>query len=229
MVMPLYDDDARQRVSQPYVTWALVTINVVAFFVLCLMPEVKQLEIIHSFGFTAAHIADFSHHARDALLTPLSSMFLHISWEHLFFNMLFLMIFGDNVEDALGHVRYLVFYLLCGYAGSFADFLANIHSVRQEVGASGAVSGVVVAYLMIRPCAKIEVLISFFPVALSAYWVVGFFAATQAWNLIAHTENGVAYWAHLGGMVMGALLLPLLRHPDVVLFECMSEPSRASP
>ncbi|MBV8835859.1 MAG: rhomboid family intramembrane serine protease, partial [Alphaproteobacteria bacterium] len=161
------------------------------------------------------------------LLTPLTSMFLHLSWEHLFFNMLFLMIFGDNVEDALGHVRYLVFYLLCGYAGSFAQFLADIHSPGQAIGASGAISGVVVAYVMIRPCAKLEVLISLFPVALSAYWVVGLFAATQAWNVMTHAQNGVAHWAHVGGMLMGAALLPLLRHADVVLFECLREPSEA--
>ena len=111
MVIPLYDEDARQRVSQPYVTWTLVAVNVVVFFGMCLMPEVAQLAIIQKYGFTPAVLAGDVPNPGPlpALLTPLTDMFIHMSWDHLFFNMLFLMIFGDNVEDALGHVRYLAF------------------------------------------------------------------------------------------------------------------------
>ena len=137
--------------------------------------------------------------------------------------MLFLMIFGDNVEDALGHVRYLAFYVACSFASDLAYFLANPHSTVPAVGASGAISGVIAAYVMIRPCAKVEVLFVIIPVALSAYWVIGLFALTQLWNVAAHTQDGVAYWAHIGGMLAGAALLPLMRHPDVTLFECMRE------
>lgn len=224
MVIPLYDEDASQRVSRPYVTWALVAINVLVFFIMCLMPEVTQLDFIQKFGFTPAVLAgDLPNPGPwPALLAPLTDMFIHMSWDHLFFNMLFLIIFGDNVEDALGHFRYVLFYVASSYGGDLAYALANIHANEPAVGASGAISGVVMAYLMIRPCAKIEVLFFFVPVAVAAYWVIGFFVASQVWNVMQHTQDGVAYWAHIGGILTGAALFPLLRHADVVLFECVS-------
>jgi rhomboid family protein len=148
-------------------------------------------------------------------------MFIHLGWDHLFGNMLFLMIFGDNVEDALGHLRYLAFYVACSFASDLAYFLSSTHSTVPAVGASGAISGVVAAYVMIRPCAKVQVLFVIVPVALSAYWVIGLFVLSQLWAVAAHTQDGVAYWAHIGGMLAGAALLPLMRHPDVILFECV--------
>src|SRR5579871_5935638 len=191
MVIPLYDETARQRVSRPYVTWTLVAINVVVFLAMCLTPEVTQLAFIQKFGFTPAVLAgDMANPGpMPAWLTPLTDMFIHMSWDHLFFNMLFLMIFGDNVEDALGHLRYALFYVVCSFGSDFAYALANFHATEPAVGASGAISGVVAAYLMIRPCAKIEVLFFWIPVAVAAYWVVGFFIATQVWNVLAHTQD----------------------------------------
>ena len=179
---------------------------------------------MQGYGFTPALLSGDARiaHGLPVLLTPLTDMFLHLGWDHLLGNMLFLMIFGDNVEDALGHVRYLAFYVACSFASDLAYFLANPHSTVPAVGASGAISGVIAAYVMIRPCAKVEALLVIIPVALSAYWVIGLFALTQVWNVIAHTQDGVAYWAHIGGLIAGACLLPLLRHPDVVLFECVS-------
>jgi membrane associated rhomboid family serine protease len=225
MVLPLYDERARKRVSQPYVTWSLVALNVAIFIVsLGVAPETWE-SIVHTFGFTPAilrgDVANTS--AMPILLTPFTDMFIHLGWDHLLGNMLFLMIFGDNVEDALGHVRYLAFYVACSCASDVAYFLSSTHSTVPAVGASGAISGVVAAYVMIRPCAKVEVLFIVVPVALSAYWVIGLFALTQVWNVAIHTQDGVAYWAHIGGMLAGAALLPLLRHPDVTLFECMRE------
>jgi membrane associated rhomboid family serine protease len=225
MVLPFYDEDAQQRLSKPYVTWTLIAINVAVFFALRLAPDQTQLTVIQRYGFTPISADLVTFDAWTALLTPLTGMFLHLSWGHLFFNMLFLWIFGDNVEDALGHFRYLAFYLASGYAGDVAYYLSNVHSTVPLVGASGAISGVVAAYLMVRPCAKVEVLLFVVPVALKAYWVVGFFAVTQVWSVMAHTQDGVAYWAHIGGMAMGAVLLPLLRNPGVVLFECLRHPN----
>jgi membrane associated rhomboid family serine protease len=223
MVLPLYDERARKRVSQPYVTWSLVVLNVAIFIVsLGVAPETWEW-IVHTFGFTPAilrgDVANTS--AMPILLTPFTDMFIHLGWDHLLGNMLFLMIFGDNVEDALGHVRYLAFYVACSFASDIAYFLSSAHSTEPAVGASGAISGVVAAYVMIRPCAKVEVLFIIVPVALSAYWVIGLFALSQVWNVASHSQDGVAYWAHIGGMLAGAALLPLLRHPDVTLFECM--------
>ncbi len=223
MVLPLYDEQARKRVSQPYVTWGLVALNVIVFLVEVGSPGATQQKIVHTLGFTPAVLAgDLPNPgALPALLTPLSDMFIHLDWDHLLGNMLFLMIFGDNVEDALGHVRYLAFYVVCSYASDLAYFLSSMHSAVPAVGASGAISGVVAAYVMVRPCAKVEVLIGIIPVAISAYLVIGLFALTQVWSVVSHTQDGIAYWAHIGGLIAGACLLPLLRHPDVVLFECV--------
>jgi membrane associated rhomboid family serine protease len=225
MVLPLYDERARQRVSQPYVTWALVALNVAIFiFELAASNQTQEL-MVRTFGFTPAvlrgEIANPS--VIPALLTPFTDMFIHLGWDHLLGNMLFLMIFGDNIEDALGHVRYLAFYIACSFASDFAYFLSSSHSTVPAVGASGAISGVVAAYVMIRPCAKVEVLFLIIPLKLSAYWVIGLFALSQIWNVVTHTQDGVAYWAHIGGMVAGAALLPLMRHADVMLFECMRQ------
>jgi membrane associated rhomboid family serine protease len=223
MVLPLYDERERKRVSQPFVTWALVVLNVAVFAAELGTPPAAQETLIQTFGFTPAILrGDVANaHAFPVLLTPITDMFIHLGWDHLLGNMLFLMIFGDNVEDALGHLRYLAFYVACSFASDLAYFLSNAHSTVPAVGASGAISGVVAAYLMIRPCAKVEVLFVIIPVALSAYWVIGLFTLTQLWNVLAHTQDGVAYWAHIGGMLAGAALLPLLRHPDVVLIECV--------
>jgi membrane associated rhomboid family serine protease len=229
MVLPLYDERARKRVSQPYVTWGLVALNVAVFIAELDMPDTAQEAIVHTFGFTPAILrGDVANtHALPILLTPLTDMFVHLGWDHLLGNMLFLMIFGDNVEDALGHVRYLAFYVACSFASDLAYFLSSAHSTVPTVGASGAISGVVAAYVMIRPCAKVEVLFVIVPVALSAYWVIGLFALSQVWNVAAHSQDGVAYWAHIGGMLAGAALLPLMRHPDVMLFECLREADAA--
>ena len=223
MVLPLYDERERKPVSQPWVTWALVALNVAVFIAEIGRPEAAQEAIVQTFGFTPAILrGDVANpHAFPVLLTPITDMFVHLGWDHLLGNMLFLMIFGDNVEDALGHLRYLAFYVACSFASDLAYFLSSAHSTVPAVGASGAISGVVAAYVMIRPCAKVEVLFLIIPVALSAYWVIGLFALSQIWNVAAHTQDGVAYWAHIGGMLAGAALLPLLRHPDVMLFECV--------
>jgi membrane associated rhomboid family serine protease len=223
MVFPLYDEQARKRVSQPYVTWGLVALNVAVFIAEVASPGATQQKIVHAFGFTPAILAGDLPNIGPlpAWLTPLTDMFIHLGWDHLLGNMLFLAIFGDNVEDALGHLRYLAFYVACSFASDLAYFASSMHSTEPAVGASGAISGVVAAYVMIRPCAKVEVLIGIIPVALSAYWVIGLFALTQVWSVIAHTQDGVAYWAHIGGLIAGACLLPLLRHRDVVLFECV--------
>jgi membrane associated rhomboid family serine protease len=223
MVLPLYDERARKRVSQPYVTWSLVVLNVAIFLVQLGMPTETKEAIVQTFGFTPAILrGDVANtHAVPILLTPFTDMFVHLGWDHLIGNMLFLMIFGDNVEDALGHVRYIAFYVACSFASDLAYFLSSAHSAVPAVGASGAISGVIAAYVMIRPCAKVEVLFIIIPVALSAYWVIGLFVLSQVWNVAAHTQDGVAYWAHVGGLLAGAALLPVLRHPDVTLFECL--------
>jgi membrane associated rhomboid family serine protease len=152
-------------------------------------------------------------------LTLLSSMFVHGGWMHLLGNMLFLYIFGDNVEDRLGHGSYLVFYLLCGAGASLVQVYAQQNSVAPLIGASGAISGVLGAYFLLYPRARVLTLIPlfvFFPVVeLSAFFFLGF------WFLLQFIQGalaaaggdaaagGVAWWAHAGGFVAGAVLLPV--------------------
>jgi membrane associated rhomboid family serine protease len=154
--------------------------------------------------------------------TLVTYMFLHGGWMHLIFNMLFLWVFGDNIEDALGRGRFLVFYLVCGIAGGGAHVLASPGSNVPLVGASGAIAGIVAAYLMLRPCAKITVLIfGFVPIKLASYWVLGFWVLTQVWHVFSLEKSDTAWWAHVGGLAAGALLITVLRPAGVTLFACM--------
>src|SRR4029077_3348773 len=120
---------------------------------------------------------------------------------HLLGNMIFLWGFGDNVEEALGRGRVLAFYLLTGAFAALSFVASDAHSHVPLIGASGAIAGVVIAYVMLRPCAKITVLVSIIPLRISAYWVVGAFVAMQLIHLGSSSKSDVAYWCHIGGMV----------------------------
>jgi membrane associated rhomboid family serine protease len=135
--------------------------------------------------------------------------------------MVFLWVFGDDVERALGRWRYLAFYLLCGVVGGLVFIANDLHARIELIGASGAIAGLVVAYVMLRPCAKITVLLGIIPLRISAYWVVGLFVLTQLWNLGASSKSEVAYWCHFGGMLGGGVLFPLMKPRGVKLFQCM--------
>jgi membrane associated rhomboid family serine protease len=140
---------------------------------------------------------------------------------HILGNMIFLWVFGDDIERALGRWRYLAFYLLCGLIGGLI-FVANVpHSKIELIGASGAVAGIIVAYVMLRPCAKVTVLLGIIPLRISANWVIGLFIILQLWNLGKESQSEVAYWCHFGGMLAGGILFPLMKPPGVKLFECM--------
>src|SRR5438477_10200275 len=141
--------------------------------------------------------------------TLISYQFFHADIGHLLGNMIFLWVFGDDIERALGRSRYLIFYLATGVIGGLVFVAYDAHSTIELIGASGAISGIVVAYVMLRPCAKITVLLVFIPLRISAYWVVGLFIVTQLWNLESSSKSEVAYWCHAGGMLAGCLLFPL--------------------
>jgi membrane associated rhomboid family serine protease len=146
-------------------------------------------------------------------------MFLHGGWMHLIGNLLFLWIFGDNVEHAMGRMRFLFFYLACGVAGGFTHFLSAPDSTAPLIGASAAIAGVVAAYLMLFPNVKIWVLLFFrIPLKLSAKWVLGFWILFQFVNLFVSTDVQTAWWAHVGGLIAGAILVVFLRRPDIPLF-----------
>ena len=222
VLMPLYDKDPLERDTVPYVTYGLIALNLLVFLYELSLPADADDVFSLKYGFMAARLlADPLGGAWPAAATLVSYMFLHVGWMHILGNMLFLFVFGDNIEDAVGHARFLVFYLLCGVAGAFLFMLPNPGSQVLLLGASGAIAGIVAAYLMLRPCAKIEMLIFVIPVAVDAYLALGGWILLQVWHILASTHDGTAWWAHGGGILAGALLIPLFRRRDVQLFQCV--------
>jgi membrane associated rhomboid family serine protease len=152
--------------------------------------------------------------------TLITYQFLHGSFLHLLSNMLFLWVFGDNVEDAMGHLKFLAFYLLCGVAGGLAHAAVLPSSQLPLIGASGAVSGVIAAYLMLHPRVNVWVLaFRVLPLRVPAVWVLGFWVVSQFVMAVVAPNDGVAWWAHIGGMAAGAVLILFMRRPGVVLFD----------
>ncbi|WP_261401409.1 rhomboid family intramembrane serine protease [Chenggangzhangella methanolivorans] len=139
---------------------------------------------------------------------------------HLAGNMLFLWVFGDNVEDDLGHLRYVVFLLLCGVGAGIAHAVGAQNPDAPLVGASGVVAGVVAGYVMLHPQVKVWVLLFYrLPLRLRAFWIIGAWVVFQAGNALIAGESQVAWWAHVGGFVTGAVLVVALKRPDVRLFD----------
>jgi rhomboid family protein len=153
--------------------------------------------------------------------TPLTSMFLHGGWFHLIGNMWFLWVFGNNVEDSMGHFRYLAFYILCGLAAAAAQTWINPSSAVPMVGASGAISGVMGAYVILYPRVRVHMLvilgIFITRIVVPAYLMLGYWFLLQLiGGGLAQGEGGVAFWAHAGGFVAGAVLIHLFRDPELV-------------
>src|SRR5215213_1125631 len=153
--------------------------------------------------------------------TPLTSMFLHGGWFHLIGNMWFLWVFGNNVEDSMGHIRYLAFYILCGLAAAATQTLVNPGSAIPMVGASGAISGVMGAYVVLYPKVRVHMLvilgIFITRIVVPAYLMLGYWFLLQlVGGGLASGEGGVAFWAHAGGFVAGAALISIFRDPALV-------------
>ena len=223
MVVPIYDDNPFAPPVKPVVTWCLIAANLAIFFCEIAASQLALDRMLDTFSLTpAAFTGEIA--ARGwlpAWATVITYQFFHADIAHIVGNMVFLWVFGDDIERAVGRWRFLAFYLLCGVVGGLA-FVANDPQSRIElIGASGAIAGVVVAYVMLRPCAKITVLVSIIPLRLSAYWVVGAFAIMQFINLGSASKSEVAYWCHIGGMVAGGILLLLMRPAGVKLFQCI--------
>jgi membrane associated rhomboid family serine protease len=210
-MFPIGDDNTQER-TFPVVTYALIALNVLFFLVELSGGDefIKQWAFIPA-RFSAAPVSD--------AVTIFTSMFMHGSWMHLFGNMLFLWIFGDNVEDRFGHLQFLFFYLLVGVAATLAQFALAPHSSIPNLGASGAIAGVLGAYILMFPQSRVNVLLGRQIVAMPAIIVIGIWIAIQLFSgvgSIAHTDEtadagGVAYMAHIGGFFAGFLLTFLFR------------------
>lgn len=226
-MIPLHDDNPIQ--VTPVFTVALVIVCVAVF--LWQVSLGTQLErVIYALGVIPAVL--FGHVQLPetiALVVPpatlFTSMFLHGGWMHLIGNMLYLWIFGNNIEDAMGHARFIVFYLLCGVAAAFAQALPDPQSTVPMIGASGAISGVLGAYLLLYPHARVLVAIPFgfylHTVRIKAGWVLGFWFVLQLVSSAAtagEEGGGVAFGAHIGGFIAGMALLPLFKRRGVRYF-----------
>ena len=226
--IPLSDDNPLRSVRFQWVTIALIAANVVVFLLentpdgqaaiasFALVPS--ELFHVRIWGGTVP-APDQPLQVPEGL-TLLTYQFLHGDVLHLLSNMLFLWVFGDNVEDAMGHVKFLAFYLLCGIAGGLAHALMLPTSRLPLIGASGAVADVIAAYLILHPRVRVWVLaFRFIPLRISAAWVLGVWVVTQLVMIAIAPSDQVAWWAHVGGMVAGAVLVLVLRRPGVPLFD----------
>jgi membrane associated rhomboid family serine protease len=207
-MMPLGDDNSGRRLT-PIVTYGLIAINVLVFLLELNNGEafIERWAFVPS-RFLADPVGDFG--------TLLTSMFMHAGWAHLLGNMLYLWIFGDNVEDRLGQALFFVFYILCGLAATFAQMAISLGSSVANVGASGAIAGVLGAYLIMFPGKRVSVLMGRAVVPMSAVIVIGFWILIQIFSQISvfsagsQGEGGVAYMAHIGGFVAGVVMAFLL-------------------
>jgi membrane associated rhomboid family serine protease len=231
-MIPIRDD--APRFSTPYVTYFLIGVNALVFLFELTFPGPERQQLIFTFGFVPAKIAALftgAHYVsiagavfpvtvQTALVPVLTSMFLHAGWLHLIINMWFLWIFGDNVEDYLGHFWYLSLYLTAGIIGTLLHTALNPMSPVPGVGASGAIAGIMGAYLILFPSARVTTLVPFFFlffIRLPAWLVLGYWFVLQflsgAATAIAYSsqtsEGGVAFWAHVGGFVSGVALIKL--------------------
>ncbi|RYX86147.1 rhomboid family intramembrane serine protease [bacterium] len=242
-LLPIGDDNS-DRVIQPYITYALIAINILVFVLLQLPSDyfTYAYSVVPKEILTGVDLVKpkYIPELRGAIpqapgpspiyLTILSAMFMHGGWAHLGGNMLYLWIFGDNVEDAMGHVKFLIFYLLCGLIATLAHvFAANaaggVDVYIPSLGASGAIAGVLGAYLVLFPRKNVHVLVGWFGlISVPAFIVIGGWIALQLFSGVSRefiTEQtrssggGVAYWAHVGGAVAGLILVWIFRNPQV--------------
>jgi membrane associated rhomboid family serine protease len=216
-MLPLRDDQARY--STPWVNNFLIGLNLLIFLFEAALDRQSLNTLIHQFGVVPYHLEAFlagsTRYPLPAIVVPFfTSMFLHGSWMHVIGNMWFLFIFGDNVEDYLGHFKYLVFYILTGLIAMSTQVAINLHSTVPTLGASGAIAGVLGAYFILFPRARVLTWFFVFVVWVPAwiilgYWFVLNFLSGTATALAVQGQNigGVAFWAHVGGFVSGALLV----------------------
>jgi membrane associated rhomboid family serine protease len=229
MLFPIGDDNTQRRLT-PFVTYILIAINILVYFVL-------QSSDVFTYGYSVVPAEITGGQDIDGIvriggqslrlysgpsviyLTILTSMFMHGGIGHLLGNMLYLWIFGDNVEDRMGHVKFLIFYLLCGVLASAAHILVAPNSIVPSLGASGAIAGVLGAYLVLFPHKGVRVLLFYNVVEMPALIVIGFWGLLQFLNGFGSLgtmgeSGGVAYMAHIGGFVAGLLLVFLFRNPE---------------
>lgn len=236
MFIPLYDSNHLRHIKHQYVTIGLIAINVAVYFLTSSPDEYTTQARMLGLGYIPSVAFDKAILPAEltmvpALLTYVTYAFLHNDIFHLGGNMLFLWVFGDNVEDALGYFRYLAFYLLCAIAGALVHGLVTPDSQAPLIGASGAVAGIVTAYLILYPRVKVWVLaFGRIPLRIPAYISLGLWILFQLSMFFLGDAEQISWACHLGGIVAGGLLVLVLRSRDVPLFEHEEEeqPARSA-
>ena len=228
MFIPLHDSNALDKIRLQYVTLIIIAANIL-IWTMTTTTEFVATQQANVINYTYGFIPD----AIDGSVifppiidrppeyfTYISYSFLHAGFFHLAGNMLFLWVFGDNVEDAMGHFRFIIFYLVCTVIAAFAHWAMDPSSQIPLIGASGAAAGIVGAYLMLHPKVKVWILVlGRIPIKLSARWVIGFWILYQIYSLITDTTGQVSWAAHVGGFFAGALLIMVFKRSDVALFD----------
>jgi membrane associated rhomboid family serine protease len=220
MFVPLHDDTPLKVIRFQFVTLGIIIGNVVVFLVTgAFHSEAYLANVATSFGVVPS---DLTHMSQNVPFSPIPEpltfityMFLHAGWMHLISNMLFLWVFADNVEDAFGYFAFALFYLLCGIAGALTHVFMAPDSSAPLIGASGAVSGVIGAYVLLYPRARVWILLFFrIPLRISAIWVLSGWFLLQLFSIYTAGKSGeqeVAFWAHIGGFAAGLLITLILR------------------
>ena len=224
-MFPIKDDNPTETV--PFITFILICLNILIFFYQMGLDENVRASLIFDYGFKPSHFFSNIYQA-DSQVAPLftifTSMFLHGGILHLLGNMLFLWIYGNNIEDSMGSIKFLIFYLLCGFAAALLQAIISIESSTPMIGASGAVSGVLSAYFLLFPKARVLTLVILFIfitfIRVPAGILIGFWFLSQIVNAYFTDPNspGVAWYAHIGGFLMGLFLIPFLKKKKFKFF-----------
>jgi len=222
--LPLKDDNPLRYIRFQYATVTLILVNVIVFFWQVSLAEGALNDVMMTAGvvpntvFGAAMLPAWLGELPSEA-TLITYMFLHGDWLHLLGNMVFLWVFGDNIEDAMGSLRFVLFFLLCGIAAGLAHVFMHAGSDAPLIGASGAIAGIIGAYVMLYPRVWMWTLAFMrIPLKLPAFVVIGAWIATQIFFVYAGIDDGTAWWAHLGGLAAGALLVVVFKRPEQPLF-----------
>jgi membrane associated rhomboid family serine protease len=225
MFIPLHDANSLKRIKLQYVTIGLIVVNVIVYLLTSFSSEQTAIATVYGLGYIPSVVFDYVDlppelHLVPEDLTYISYAFLHGDIFHLGGNMLFLWVFGDNVEDALGHIKFLIFYLLCAIAGALFHGLFAPDSQVPLIGASGAIAGVVAAYLILHPRVKIWILaFGRIPLRIPAYITLVLWILFQFVMFAVAGDDQISFACHVGGIIAGAVLVLILRSRDVPLFD----------
>jgi membrane associated rhomboid family serine protease len=230
MFLPLHDKNPLTIVAFQFVTVVTILLSIAIFLWQQSLTGESAQYASYAYGLLPSVFLHHQSlppevHALPSQLTLISYMFLHGSWVHLLGNMLFLWVFGDNIEDSMGHFRFVIFYLLCGIAAGLTHTLIEPASNMPMIGASGAIAGLLGAYLMLHPRVRVLVLLlGRIPLYLPAYLLLIGWIIFQIYSVTSGgDETAVAWWAHIGGFITGMILIIPMKYRQIKLFGCPVE------